>query len=476
MPGRSTAEEYVSPGPSHYSPRDTITAHATPKYSMIGRDSCAIPNTLPYPSPADRDISTDLLRVQTRYISQKGKGTTWPYGTRKDNHITTSPGPNLNLVYKNLGSSEGGACLSDRNKHGIIQGYPSKFAQPVDTLGFQTPGPAEYTPHPTDTIPGVKKSFGVVLPRESAYTCTPGAGSYEIVGSFDDTTAGHNFGRRIEGYTMDIKPSPNKYYLPSTNNKNLSFTMQSKNEPVFKSNGVSPNSYHISATNSTGGKYSRSTGMQYRAFDANPTIAPTATSYDVDKPFHADTSPLHASRCLPVYPDVLQYPEFRSLSTPSPSLYHPSLSLTRPLDPSYTFGTAFRRSSSLTPAPNRYNTQDIKTSKHLHGSSYTMRPRTVDLSADSVKHQLPGPSDYCTYEVKTSTPLYSFGRKHSHEDKLDMSNTPADLSPSTYQIPDNISHRGVIKSPAYSIKGKISPKMYNGFSNSSILVKLSSVS
>ena len=468
-------EEYVTPGPSHYNPRDTMTSPATPRYSMLGRDVCVTSHTLPYPSPADRDISSDPLHTQPGF-SQKGKGITWPYAPKKNFHITTSPGPNVNLLYDNVGSSETGATLSSRHKHGIIHGYPGTFAQPVDTLGFHTPGPAKYTPHPTDSLPGVKKSLGVKLPSESAHTCTPGAGTYEIISSFDATEVGHQFGRRLGELSMDNSPSPNTYYLPSTNNTNISYTLQSSNKPVYRSGTAAPNSYVISGVNQTGGKYSRTTGLQYRTFEPDPFPAPTPATYNTDiRPFLTDTSPLHANRCLPVFPDILHYPEFSTLSTPAPSIYQPSLSLTRPLDPSYSFGTPFHYSRSLTPAPNRYNIQDIKTSKHRHGSSYTMRPRTVDPYVDNTKQDIPGPSDYTPSEIKVSAPFYSFGTKHSHEDKLNLSMTPADLSPNTYHIPDNLSRRGVTRTPAYSIKGKLSPKVYNGFSNSSILHKLSTI-
>lgn len=469
-------EEYITPGPSHYNPRDSMTSPATPKFSMLGRDACITSHTLPYPSPADRDISSSPLRVQAG-VSQKGKGTTWPYAPRKNYHITASPGPNINLLYNNVGNSEAGASLSSRHKHGVIHGYPGTFAHPVDTLGFHTPGPAEYTPHPTDSLPGVKKSLGARLPSESAHTCTPGVGTYDIVSSFDATDVGHQFGRRLENITMDISPSPNSYYLPSTNNTNISYTLQSKSKPVYRSGTAAPNSYVLSGVNQTGGKYSRSTGLQYRAFESDPAPAPTPATYNTEAtPFHTDTSPLHASRCLPVFPDILHYPEFSTLSTPDPSLYQPSLSLTRPLDPSYSFGTPFHYSRSLTPAPNRYNVQDVKTSKYRHASSYTMRPRTVDPSADNAKQNIPGPCEYTPSEVKVSSPFYSFGTKHSHEDKLDLSKTPPDLSPNSYHIQDNLSRKGVTRAPAYSMKGKLSPKVYNGFSNSSILLKLSSIS
>ena len=471
MPVRSTPQEDASPGPSHYTPLLTLVSPSTPKYSMIGRDSIgALPHALPYPSPADRDISSDPLRVHTKFASQKGKGATWPYAPRKNPHITPSPGPNINLRYNNVGTSDQRPSISSRNRSGVLVGHPGKFAQPVDSHGFQTPGPAHYTPHPLDSLPGLKQSIGEKLAGESADTCVPGPGAYDIVSSFD-STAGPSLAGPLLGLTMDTKPAPNRYYLPTTNNKNLSYSLSSRNDPVLRTSAPAPNSYHPSTVDDTCGKYSRCAGLHYRAFESDPARAPTATSYD-SSTFAADPSPIHASRCPPVYPDVLHYPEFSTLSTPSPAAYHPSIAITRPLDPCYSFGTPFSHCSSLTPAPNKYNTQGIRTSRHAHTYSYTIRPRTVGVSADAM---LPGPSDYSPMEGKSSAPVHSFGVKHSHTDRLEQSNTPASLSPTSYDIADNLTHRGIIKSPAYSFKGKVSPKVYNGFSNSSILAKLSTI-
>ena len=471
MPVRSVPLEDASPGPSHYTPLLTLVSPSTPKYSMLGRDSIsALPRALPYPSPADRDISSDPLRVHTKFASQKGKGTTWPYAPRNDPHITPGPGPNISLRYNDVGTSEQRPSISGRNKSGVLLGHPGTFAQPVDSHGFQTPGPADYTPHPFDSLPGTKQSIGEKIAVESAETCVPGAGAYEIASSFD-STAGHSFGGHLQRLTMDTKPAPNSYYLPSTNNKNISYSLRSRHEPVYRISVPAPNSYGLSVVRDTGGKYSRSTGLQYRAFEAEPARAPTATSYNSCSPFAADSSPIHASRCPPVYPDVLHYPEFSTLSTPSPAAYHPSISVTRPLDPCYSFGAPFSHPASLGPAPNKYNTQGIITSRHAHTCSYSIRPKTTGVSADNASALLPGPSDYSLMGEKRSAPVHSFGVKHSHAYNLDT----CSLSPSTYDIAANITHRGVVQAPAYSFKGRVSHKVYNGFSNSSLLAKLSSI-
>ena len=474
MPVRSTPlSQDESPGPSHYTPLLTLVSPSTPKFSMLGRDSiAALPHTLPYPSPADRDIRLDPLRVGTKFASQKGKGTTWPYATRKNPHITPSPGPNINLHHNDVGTSEQRASISSRNMSGVLLGHPGTFAQPVDSHGFQTPGPAVYTPHPLDSLSGLKQSIGRKLAGESSETCVPGAGTYEIASSFD-STAGHCFGGHLQALTMDTKPAPNSYCLPSTNNKNISYSLRARNEPVLRIITPAPNRYQLSSVDDTGGKYSRCAGLQYRAFEPELARAPTAASYDNSCcPFAIDSSPIHASRCPPGYPDVLHYPEFCTLSTPSPAAYHPSISITRPLDPCYSFGSPFSHPISLIPSPNKYDTRGVKTSRHAHTCSYSIRPKTVGVSADN-SAMLPGPSDYSPKEAKRSAPVHSFGVKHSHTDKLDP--TSPSPSPTSYHIPNNLTHRGIMQSPSYSFKGMLSPRVYNGFSNSSILAKLSTI-
>ena len=473
MPSKYQPQDYDTPGPSHYTPRDTLVAPNNPKYSIQGRESLSHSRTLPYPSPADRDVRLGPAGFGGASLTRKGN--TWPYAPRENPHFTPSPGPNLLLTHSNLdGSSSGRWTLASRNRQGVVQGHPGPFAQPVDTHGFTTPGPAEYRPHPLDVVPGQKKSFGVKLGDRDPDTGVPGPGSYEVPSCFD-SSSGPVMGERLAPLQRDPVPPPNSYHLPDTNS-NIKYSLHPRNSPPTPLTLAAPNTYTLSTVRDTGGKYSRGSSLQYKSFESRLPTQPDPSTYDAGSPpFPSDTSPLLAAHCRPVFPDVLQYPEHVPLCTPSPSTYTPSLALTRPLDPLYSFGQQHHQLKQRTPAPNAYNTQDAVTSKHTHPPSYSMRPHTVGVARKL--QDSPSPSQYPPApNLKRSAPLFSFGVKHGHEDKVGQSGLPDTLSPSTYLLPHNLTRHGVMNTPAYSIKGKVSPRVYNGFSNSSVLARLSTIS
>ena len=49
--------------------------------------------------------------------------------------------------------------MSARHREGLQVGYPNPLVQPVDTLGFATPGPALWR----ESERGAKKTFGLAL-------------------------------------------------------------------------------------------------------------------------------------------------------------------------------------------------------------------------------------------------------------------------------------------------------------------------
>lgn len=74
-------------------------------------------------------------------------------------HITCGPGAgHYRREYGNTGSATL-RSMSARHRQGLQVGYPNLLVQPVDTLGFATPGPALWR----ESERGVKKTFGLAL-------------------------------------------------------------------------------------------------------------------------------------------------------------------------------------------------------------------------------------------------------------------------------------------------------------------------
>lgn len=62
--------------------------------------------------------------------------------TTENAHITSGPGPGVyQRVYGNTGSATR-RSVSARHREGLHVGYPNSLIQPVDTMGFCTPGPS----------------------------------------------------------------------------------------------------------------------------------------------------------------------------------------------------------------------------------------------------------------------------------------------------------------------------------------------
>lgn len=79
--------------------------------------------------------------------------------TTENAHITSGPGPGVyHRVYGDTGSVTK-RSMSARHREGLHVGYPNSLIQPVDTLGFSTPGPSLWR----EPERGAEKSFGLAL-------------------------------------------------------------------------------------------------------------------------------------------------------------------------------------------------------------------------------------------------------------------------------------------------------------------------
>ena len=118
------------------------------------------------------------------------KGKTWPYNRRgewtltdsclviqthvffalEDAHLTCSPGAGQYKLARGDTGSSYKRSLSARHREGLHPGHPNQLVQPVDTLGFKTPGPGLWR----DSVRGTEKTFGMALKQATQETDGPG--------------------------------------------------------------------------------------------------------------------------------------------------------------------------------------------------------------------------------------------------------------------------------------------------------------
>lgn len=119
------------------------------------------------------------------------KGITRPYDTRgmhvaivcnivvinhshftENAHLTCGPGPgHYRRVCGNTGSATK-RSMSARHREGVHVGYPNSLVQPVDTLGFATPGPTLWR----ESERGTERIFGLALKRSVKESALGGPG------------------------------------------------------------------------------------------------------------------------------------------------------------------------------------------------------------------------------------------------------------------------------------------------------------
>lgn len=464
--------EDETPAPNYYSPKHNLTYPSAPKYSITGRTHVFGPNVLPFPSPADNDIRENLLQPDHKAIALTAKNITWPFAPRKNAHIIESPGPNIKRTDKSFGSNLVRASLSSRSKDGIIRAHPGNFANPVDTYGFYAPGPANYTPHPINKQNGVSKSFGLNYHTIEQCKDFPGPDKYLAHSQFDDSNKGPIIGEIILDHTFEKSPAPNEYDLPSTNNPNISPSIKSRKLIRDQIITTAPNLYVTENIGSIGTSKIASS-LQYKQFPWTCSQRPSPNTYYTEFiPFEVDKSPLHGVKCLPTYPDILNYPEYATFITPAPVL--PCLSQIKPHAPLYSFANPHRTQKPFTPGPNNYRNENVVTSRHVKPPSYSIRPKTMQSIEYSNSNICSGPADYAPRHQGCSAPAYSFRIKHDHLESKETAQTD-DLSPNSYTVGKNQTHKGVSNGPSYSFQSKFSPKVYSGFTKS-VLNKLSNLS
>ena len=146
------------------------------------------------PSPSDYTIRESTEWRSNFTLTRKGK--TWPYSARgqfqdkvqppqiikasfshihacmhaEDAHFTCSPGAGY---YRRASGDTGSGIkrsLSARHRDGVHAGYPNPLIQPVDTHGFETPGPGLWR----NSERGTEKTFGMALKSAKLEAESPG--------------------------------------------------------------------------------------------------------------------------------------------------------------------------------------------------------------------------------------------------------------------------------------------------------------
>ena len=303
-----TAQGRPTPSGLDYRPRTALTFPSSPEYTVKGY---LRPLSQPQmPSPSDHHTGKDLVWAHST-ISLKRKGVTWPYDTRKDAHITSSPGTaQFKIVYGDTGARPAQPC-SQQHKGRIQAGPPNSLVQPCDTEGFQTPG-CKYWPRP-DT--GRKHSFGAQLKKEDGETLGPGPAAYTLKEEAPPTAV---IGELLPELQKSQTPASNEYDIPSEMGEGPQKTFGLKHLEYSFTNFPAPTAYNPRRPNSA-----IPPQMTYRAFPWKADQQPGPSDHSVRPQSVLVRSPDYSCRekCLPVFPDVLLYQEHATLNVPGPGNY-----------------------------------------------------------------------------------------------------------------------------------------------------------
>ncbi|XP_064400830.1 uncharacterized protein LOC135346984 [Halichondria panicea] len=400
------------------------------------------------PSPTEYDTSQDAAWRRGKRVSLTAKRTTWPYQTRKDAHLTEGPGSGgYNLRTKPVGPKR---TMSARHREGLHAGYPNFLVQPVDTLGFATPGPPLTRP---DSVRGAQHSMGLKLPGKKMDTVGPGPDSYILPKPIPPTAL---IGEKLDPQRPPDNPAPNTYTLPSTPHEGKTFGLRS--EHPLKERAPPPNTYSFEQPRA------QSAHFTHRAFPWKSEQRPSPAEYSATP---TEKTPEYTCRenCLPVYPDILLYPEHEVTLKPGVGEYNTDRDFADNSNPAYSVGLPLPIKPNSNPGPNKYVVDHTHLSTLPTPPSYTMRPRVKGV----VKKPGPGPAQY-------SAPQGSAGKAFSMTPRRQSGKGFAGPPPNAYQLDTGLTHKGAgHRGHSASMKGRPTPLQYNGFS-STALVRLATLS
>ena len=132
--------------------------------------------------------------------------------------------------------------MSARHREGLHVGYPNSLIQPVDTLGFATPGPNLRCKSEI----GPERSFGLALkptvkeeesPGTTSHVCQPsqqfilnaGPASYSLQLP-TPSSPGVVIGQKLKLDSDPCYPAPNTYTIPGTVGRGLAKSFGTKSD------------------------------------------------------------------------------------------------------------------------------------------------------------------------------------------------------------------------------------------------------
>lgn len=307
--GRPLSSQALSkPSPADYGGVAAATQHTLPRSPHYSIQSRPYPLTTP-PTPGPFEYTTSKDTVwSSNTITFKKKGTTWPYDTRKNAHLTCTPGSgHYQLIDGNTGAGVEHST-SSRHLEGVNAGYPNPLVQPVDTHGFKTPGSC-YWP---GSVRGPEYSMGNTLKKSSGETIGPGPAAYTLPTPCSPTAL---CGEQLLIPEGSDYPAPNHYDVPGSVGTGQAKTFGTKTQPK-RSAVVAPEpaTYHIRKP-----KSSALHSLTYRPFPTEPAKRPGPAEYAPGKST-LPHCPEYSCRkpCLPGFPEVLLYPEHgEKINTPT---------------------------------------------------------------------------------------------------------------------------------------------------------------
>eukprot|EP00794_Sanderia_malayensis_P006310 gene6310-7032_t len=450
---RLTQLAVPTPGPTDYNPKMTISRQAAPQYSIVGKEKKQMAQQSP--GPNKYNTQQDLV-WKDRKITLKGKGRMLGVGIKTD--VDNSVGPAAyDVTHRGFGIGEKSKYTMGL-KGMLRNGPPDRLVNPVDTIGFGSPGPAEYNPRSSYKRHGVNsQSFGLLL-RKKDKTNSPGPAEYNIE---KDKANGplYSFGARLKSPPVmcDCTPGPGSYQIGTTIGKSVAKSISGRQ--IIKKKDVlpSPNTYTLPSSIGKGPKNQ----MTYRAFETAVESTPGPTEYSpLNENLPKGPTFTCRTRCRPGYPDILHHSEHAVTRNPDvgPNTYYPNRCISKNDKPAYSMGTKSKQKIENTPGPTTYNVKHTTRTGNCHAPAFSIGKR-IDGKKDVLS---PGPAVY--YPIpKRSTTSYSisgWNRKKYGMVKDTCSNLPA---ANAYGVHGQ-TRKGKCRGPAATLKGRPSPFVYSGFS------------
>ncbi|XP_065830083.1 uncharacterized protein [Oscarella lobularis] len=448
-----TQQAKPKPGPADYQLNTKWILSSSPCYSIVGK---AKPDKLTdFPGPDSYTTSEDIA-WKNKSKTLKAKGTTRPYDTRANAHLTCSIGAGGYFVTTGDTGKEA-AKPSVGAREAFSAGPPNYAVQPVDTPGFQTPGP-NYRPNSPYWGRGHEKSIGLRLPSEDPTTPGPGPGGYETTRA--ESGLAYSMGRKLLTKIDNSTPAPNEYELGTTVGKSFAKSLSGKHKVIDKKVVPSPDTYNVLPRRSQAPRYT----MTYRAFDTEVPKQPGPGDYNPATEATHAKSPTYTCRntCRPSYPEILNYPNFSPMHNPSPGAHVVESDISKNSKPRHSFGKRIESAPNAYPGPNHYQIRIPCRPDSARAPEYSMRKR-LDRPQSSGSFG-PGPAAYLPTERSTQ-PSYTMG---SRPKTSSGSSAPG---PNAYSISLGLTRRGRSRGNSASLKGRASPFVYSGFNN---VTKLSS--